>query len=458
MYILLMLSTAAAFSQPTCLKNAPLGNLWENVGDAGFSAGQAYYTSLAFNPADGKPYVAYVDIPAGSNAGPASVMKFDGTGWVYVGTPGFTIVTVGYTSLAFSPEGEPLLAFAAGCSSSLQACVMKFNGVEWVYVGGGGFSHGTADFTSLACWSGLPYVAYTDLTISNKTCVMKFTGTNWESVGSPGFSAGESWYNHLAFSPSGVPYVAFLDFTNGQKEIVMKFDGNNWVNAGDPGFSPELQDVGFAINPANGQPYLAFMDPLNSHRATVKRFDGNNWVVVGDGAFSIDYTTRICIAFNPLAEPVVSYWDAGLPGYSVKKFNGTQWVNVGNTAFTADYLDYPSFAINVYGEPCLAYMDEGNSMKASVMKYTFPTGIQEQKAQGLSVFPNPATTDLTVDFNQFESHEKSLEVYDAQGKMVKSFQTLQNRVTLNIGDYPAGIYLVKVRSVNFDYSTRFCKN
>jgi hypothetical protein len=51
---------------------------WVNVGDAGFSAGQADYTSLAFSPS-GEPYLAYQDW---ANSYKATVMMYDS---VFVG-------------------------------------------------------------------------------------------------------------------------------------------------------------------------------------------------------------------------------------------------------------------------------------------------------------------------------------------------------------------------------------
>lgn len=49
------------------------GEGWENVGSAGFSAGTAGYTSLAFY--NGEPYVAYRDTGNGLKA---TVMRYTG--------------------------------------------------------------------------------------------------------------------------------------------------------------------------------------------------------------------------------------------------------------------------------------------------------------------------------------------------------------------------------------------
>jgi len=53
---------------------------WNNVGTPGFTSSQANYISLAINGSI--PYVAFSDAAYNNKA---SVMKYDGTNWVYVG-------------------------------------------------------------------------------------------------------------------------------------------------------------------------------------------------------------------------------------------------------------------------------------------------------------------------------------------------------------------------------------
>ena len=81
-YILLLLFPVVCFTQQPWYKYSPLDYAWQNVGNAGFSAGDAEYTSIAFNPVDGYPYVAFQDW---TNSEKETVMRFDGTNWVYVG-------------------------------------------------------------------------------------------------------------------------------------------------------------------------------------------------------------------------------------------------------------------------------------------------------------------------------------------------------------------------------------
>jgi hypothetical protein len=462
-YILLFLLPVITYAQQNWYKYSPLDEMWQDVGNPGFSIGRSYYTSLAFSPVDCQPYVAYVDVPLGpGNTGPGTVMKFDGTQWVNVGIPGFTIVTIGYTSLAFSPvDSLPYVAFAAGCSSSLQATVMKFDGTNWVDFGNEGFSPGTACFTSLAFnpVNGQPYVAFLDLMNSSKASVMRFDGNNWVYVGTPDFSARECNYIRIAFSPSGIPYVVYQDITDSLIVSVLKYDGTNWMNVGSEGFtSGESDEVGFGISPLDGQPYVAIDDALNFHQIKVMKFDGSNWVTVGNIGSTQGWATRMCVTFSPSGQLYVSYWDSSYPGLCVKTFDGSNWTTVGNTGFSAGYPDYPSFRISLSGDPYLAYMDEGDSSKATVMKYDFPTGINEQKESRLSLYPNPVTTQLTININNLTGIDKFIDIYDLRENKLFETQSVTDKVNLNVENYPPGIYIVRLRTKGSNWVGKFCKN
>jgi DNA-binding beta-propeller fold protein YncE len=181
------------------------------------------YTSLAFSP-NGTPYVAYEDY---SHTDKATVMEYSGTGtsgWVTVGLPGFSANTATFESLAFSPNGTPYVAYR-DAGNGQKATVMEYNGGSWVTVGSAGFSANTATQESLAFSpNGTPYVAYDDFGHSNKATVMEYNGASWAAVGSAGFSAGVAGSESLAFSPNGMPYVAYEDAGNGSgKATVMEF-------------------------------------------------------------------------------------------------------------------------------------------------------------------------------------------------------------------------------------------
>ena len=155
------------------------GTNWVNVGNAGFSTGEANFTNLAFNPSDNLPYVSYENV---DNSGKAFLNKFDGSNWVIVGNVGISKGVAFYESLAFNSSGQP-------------------------------------------------YVAYKDEGNSAKATVMKFDGTNWDSVGTEGFSEGVVSYVSLALNPNNnYPYVAYMDIGNSWKATVMYYNAPAGIN------------------------------------------------------------------------------------------------------------------------------------------------------------------------------------------------------------------------------------
>jgi hypothetical protein len=91
------------------------------VGTPGFSAGTAFYTSLAIDPT-GTPFLGYVD---GANSDKATVQKFVAGTWTVVGTPGFSAGTAIFTSLAIDPTGTPFLGYSDGANSN-KATVQRY--------------------------------------------------------------------------------------------------------------------------------------------------------------------------------------------------------------------------------------------------------------------------------------------------------------------------------------------
>ena len=235
---------------------------WSVVGNAGFSSGRADNLSLAFSP-NGEPYVAYA--PFG-NTGKISVNKFSSGTWSIAGNPDFSAGYAEDISLAFNPvSGEPYVAFM-DYGNSYKATVMKLahGSNTWVNVGPAGFTTSTAAHTSLAfSSSGEPYVAFSDMSLGNKATVMKFSNNHWVFAGTPGFTAGMAEYTCIAFDPSNnTPYIAFQDHNQPPAKVtVMKLINNIWVNAGSPGFSQhEVFELSLAFNPVSHEPYLAYID------------------------------------------------------------------------------------------------------------------------------------------------------------------------------------------------------
>jgi hypothetical protein len=446
--ILLFLFPVVVFAQQHWYRYSPMDYAWKDVGTAGFSSAEADYISLAFSPY-GEPYVAYSDL-GNYNQGAATVMMFNGTEWVNVGNAGFSAGEVWYTSLAFSPSGQPYVAYEDG-GNSFKATVMRFNGTNWVNVGNAGFSAGEAAWTSLAFSPAdeQPYVAFEDYGNSLKATVMRFNGTNWVNAGNAGFSAGSARETCLAFSQTSEPYVAYSDGSNSSKAFVKKFDGTNWVNVGNAGFSgPNAYSPSLAFNPSDGQPYLAYLyipGPLTFGPPTVMKFDGTNWVDVGDIQFTSLWSEYIKLAFDPAGEPFVAFCDDNiLFKGTVMKFDGTNWVDVGTAGFTAGMANYISLTFSTSGQACVAYSDGGVSWEATVMKYdSVYDGINELQGSGIKLYPNPATDKITVETSATPAINQ-LTIMDLNGQELITRQITEPKTQIDISSLPSGVYFVRL--------------
>ncbi|MGG1633008.1 hypothetical protein [Paenibacillus sp. NRS-1760] len=127
--------------------------VWQEVGNTGFSEGRVDYTSLyVYN---GTPYVAYMD---GENSDKATVKKYDNvrSDWVMVGSAGFSEGRADYLSLYIAVDGTPYVAYMDGENSD-KATVKKYDSVssDWVTVGKDGLSESSVAYTSLFPLCGL---------------------------------------------------------------------------------------------------------------------------------------------------------------------------------------------------------------------------------------------------------------------------------------------------------------
>ena len=204
------------------------GSSWENVGTPGISEGWASNTlAMAFNPGTKEPYLAFSDSGVSLEA---VVKKFNGSSWETVGASGFSPTSVDFIDIAFNPgTNEPYVVFEDETNGEEKATVMKFNGSSWEYVGNPQFTSSNIDEPSIAFnpTTNEPLIAFGDGAYLNKMSVMKFTGSSWEYVGTPGFSAGGATAgNSFAFDPfTKEPFLTFVDGGgSGNRVVVWKYD------------------------------------------------------------------------------------------------------------------------------------------------------------------------------------------------------------------------------------------
>ncbi len=171
------------------------GTNWVNVGSpflsvTGNGAGPAQDIGMAFGP-NNEVYVAYSHTFQGPPK--TSVQRFDGTNWIVVGTAQFggTSGAPGlFNRIVVDKQGVPFVILQ-DYGIGLKASVLKYNGTQWEYVGGQSISDGTSAHTSIALdGNGNPYALFFDEANGLKNTVKRFTVC--EAPGVPDVTASEA--------------------------------------------------------------------------------------------------------------------------------------------------------------------------------------------------------------------------------------------------------------------------
>jgi acetyl esterase/lipase len=85
-------------------------------------------------------------------------------------------------------------------------------------------------------------------------------------------------------------------------------------------------------------------------------------------------------------------------------------------------------------------------------------GLEENKlSKNFELYPNPTSAALTIEAQQGEKVEL-VEVFDLSGKQLISTKVDERKTTIDLRNYPAGIYVVKARVDGQTHSTKITKH
>ncbi|RME70579.1 MAG: hypothetical protein D6781_06080 [Verrucomicrobia bacterium] len=317
--------------------------------------------SLAFSP-DGQPAVAFYDDVDGTTSA-LKFATFDGSAWQV--TTVATDVAVGRNpSLAFSPSGEPAIA-CLGDGDVLKFYV-RSNGL-WTVANVAGNIEPTAPVSLVYLSNGLPRIG-----------VQSAFGTSVVLVSSdPGGAAG-SWTTETAFSSSA-------EFTG----LVVDALDRVWCFANNPvnkrfkyrilktvgGWEPEAEFAGhgstsvYANEHSVGvslslRPYVVpSLGP--SSAVVIYRDSGDGWIshLLDNNPFTSQ--TPPAIAFSPARQPCVAYFDGNSRQIIFATHDGENWHHqpVTNESVAAVSSSNPasgaelSLAFSPDGRPAIVYHD-----------------------------------------------------------------------------------------------------
>ncbi|HOS17043.1 MAG TPA: T9SS type A sorting domain-containing protein, partial [Bacteroidales bacterium] len=70
--------------------------------------------------------------------------------------------------------------------------------------------------------------------------------------------------------------------------------------------------------------------------------------------------------------------------------------------------------------------------------------IVENSINNLRIYPNPATTQLSIDYGDYII--KDVKIYDVTGRCIKQEEVNLNRISIDVSDLHRGIYFLKINT------------
>jgi hypothetical protein len=233
--------------------------------------------------------------------------------------------------------------------------------------------------------------------------IIKWDGITWEDVGGGIKGGGDEWVEDMVVF-QGELYVGgrFFENTGGPGNLIARWDGQEW------------DDVGGGIDGIQIFDMYVFQDEL--------------WVV---GNFE---------------------YAGGIPAQHIAKWDGQNWCSLGST-FDNPIGNISSFKNELYigggwwsidGDSSIAHIAKlANSSFQDSCTSFFSDNAENVFLGEVNIYPNPAENMLNI---ESEIRLDNISIYNLYSqKVVEIVPSDRNQtVSINVSDFPSGIYLVEL--------------
>lgn len=262
---------------------------WAFVGSqSGFSAHRADNSTIAFD-SKGDLFAAYKDYDDKVQAQKASVQKFSGDSWSYVGSQQFTDHRVNHLSIAIGTDDKLILGYDAAFAD---AGLAKRAPYSYIYDGqwsGSGLTSTSQTYFTKVITGNDGAVYFLAMDMSNgigtrNPSVYKWGSNSWQAVGNAFVSPTEDLFGAIAIdgaaNKDGEVYIVYQSQANtDKKSIIMHYDGTKWTQLGDEisitaGSNAERDNIAVAVHP-DGTVFLAYSDASGLYVTTFDEQSGN---------------------------------------------------------------------------------------------------------------------------------------------------------------------------------------
>lgn len=319
------------------------------------SGSTGWGASLAFDPTDGYPSIAFLELSRNK----IKFSDWDGSAWTTD-----TVATGGSWMLKYDPAGRPCIGMAYGAKRDVRYACKDGGGwnIDLVDKTGGTFG------TSLAYdAAGNPAIAYAvSGRKSDDVKLARWTGTTWTS------SVVETEtsmcnYVSLAFDAAGSPSIAYTIHATGGTQcgtlVFARWDGTAWirevVDTAVAGGSVGIYDS-LAYDPITGEAAISYSASDGTTGPRLARRTASGWSV--EMVATAEYSYETSLVFDPSGRAYVFYID----GSSTSSYFGLNLAWNDGAAWNLEVIDRTSsgldssttcFALTSGGVPAFAYRD-----------------------------------------------------------------------------------------------------
>jgi hypothetical protein len=186
---------------------------------------------------------------------------------------------------------------------------------------------------------------------------------------------------------------------------------------------------------------------------SIANSDGN------ENPYLINLTGTGASCTNP-AKPTITHASSGdfisstLTASAAPAGGTYQWFNNGTAI---DNATLQSYTTSVMGAYTVRITVAGGCSATSDPFAIVVTAIEPPTTNDFALYPNPVKGDwLTLSLGQWNG-KKDIAIYQTTGKQLLTHETLGNEANLYVGEYPAGMYIVRVSTSNSVGVLKFIK-
>ncbi|MGZ4056362.1 MAG: T9SS type A sorting domain-containing protein [Bacteroidia bacterium] len=389
------------------------------------------------------------------------IARWDGTSFSTMGFNGYVRSMIRYRDTLYASG----IFYTNG-----ELYVAKWNGSSWDSVG---HVHGGAAL-NLTVYNDELYAmgAFDSIEHEHANNIAKWDGTNWLSLKDTTFNGTIS---SMAIYNSEL-YIAgnFYNTSNGEWRIA-KWNGTNYVplsNGGAYGGMDDIVDMAVYKN----ELYVSgtFSKADGNVGNYIQKWNDTVWSEVGGGVTGLWGSNGQIQDMKVYGNDLYVVGDfqiaGGISANYIAKWDGTNWCSFGSSydnIITAVGFKNGNMYIGggfqtIDGDTITSVAEWVGGTYIDTCGH-ISTGVNEiSEIQEINIYPNPATNQITLEFDLTETKNTTIEVKNVLGQTVKSisniaFQKGTNKIEIDISDFTNGIYFLQLISEHRQLTAKFVK-